>query len=200
MAGMLERIEPAEMTLLPFPERVAQLEEREDQHPKNAVTIVFNVKKTWIRRLSLKLILIGAEFGCRHFWNKGKLEGIPTLHYARLVRINQGRQLLFMSDFDGSLNRYLDDFLSVGKVAVLSFTSNLVGCPKTKGLFDMDSAEVFGPRWKLMIRASQLPTAVLFHSYPNLTVKEILSNSAFREELFAENPTESQIRSWLRRI
>lgn len=200
LARFLERTEKESPTAVPDEELVKRLEKSENLHPKNAVTIVFQVKNTRIRRWYLSMILRGAELGCRHFWTNGKLTRIPTIHYARIIQIDNGRQMLFMSDYDGSLGRYLDDFLGIGRRAVLPFTSNLAGCPRTRWLFRMQDRTDFGPRWKRMIRRYQIETAVWYSAYPKLTVEEILNNAAQREELFADDLTRDQVCRWLRRL
>ena len=200
LARYLELVEPESEISSPDPDLVAQLEASEDKVPKNAVTLLFDVRDSRIRRWMLGMILRGAELGCRHFWTDGKLTGISTIHYARIFQVNNDRQMLFMSDYDGSLNRYLDDFLSVGKRAVIPFTSNLVGCPKTKWLFGMADSTHFSPRWKRMIRRYQLPTAVWYSAYPEMTVEEILNNAELRNELFADQLTPEQVNRWLRRL
>ena len=43
--------------------------------------------------------------------------------------------MLFMSDYDGSLDRYLLDFMGVGSRAVIPIASSVAGCPKTRWLF-----------------------------------------------------------------
>jgi hypothetical protein len=95
-------------------------------------TLWFPVKDSWTRRLLLKLILCGSERGCRHFWTAGHLADIETIHYAGLLQVDEGRSMIFMSDYDGILHRYLDDFIGIGSRAVVPICSNFAGCPKTR--------------------------------------------------------------------
>lgn len=200
VSRLLELTEQESVAEPPDEALVNRLEVAENLGSKNAVTILFEVKNSWIRRWYLWMILRGAELGCRHVWTNGKLTGIGTIHHARIIQTPGGRRLLFMSDYDGSLNRYLDDFLSVGSRAVIPFTSNLVGCPRTRWLFQMHNKNNFGPRWKGMIRSYQVFTVVWYHSYPDLTVREILDHAAFREELFSESLSIEQADRWARRL
>ena len=179
---------------------VRRLEDVENSSHRNLVTILFDVRDSYCRRWYLSMILRGAELGCRHFWTDGRLTGIATIHYARIVQVDGNRRLLFMSDYDGGLNRYLDDFLGFGSRAVIPFTSNLVDCPKTRWLYQIENADDFAPRWKGMIRRYQLFTAVRYHAYPDMTVQEILDNAAFRNELFAEGLSPEAAARWARRL
>lgn len=196
----LEAVEPDVVAPAPDEETLQRLEWSEDLRLKNAVTLWFPVKPTWARRVLLWVILWGSERGCRHVWTDGRLSGIETIHYARIMQLDGGLTLLFMSDYDGGLNRYLDDFLSVGSQAVIPISSNADGCPKTRWLFRQADPDTFGPRWRGLIRRYQLEMAVWYNAYPLLTVREILANARLRERLFAPSLPEAEARLWARGI
>ena len=179
-------------------EKVRRLEAKEDLRLKNAVTLWFPVKNSLARRLLLRVILWGSERGCRHFWTRGALADIDTIHYARIMQVDGGRTMLFMSDYDGSLNRYLDDFIGVGSRAVIPISSNAAGCPETRWLFKPADPKTFGPRWRSLIRTYQLEIAVWFSAYPNVTVSDMIKNHKIREGLFAEHADRETARKWLR--
>ena len=179
---------------------LGRLEDSEDHTPKNQVTLWFPVRPTWVRRTLLRTILWASERGCRHLWTDGRLSGIDTIHYARLMQVDGGRSMIFMSDYDGGLNRYLGDFLGEGSNAVIPISSNFHGCPKTRWLYRQQDPDTFGARWRALIRRHQLETTVWYSAYPLLTVTEILANARFREILFASRLTEAEARRWTRRL
>lgn len=197
---LLELVEPDIVAPAPDPEKLQRLEAGEDLRLKNEVTLWFPVRNTWIRRLLLALILFGSERGCRHIWTDGRLAGIDTIHYARLLQVDNGRTLVFMSDYDGSLNRYLDDFIGVGSTAVIPISANVEGCPKTRWLYSQADVDTFGPRWKNLIRLHQLETSVWYSAYPTLTVQDILANGAIRDGLVAAQLSEAEASRWARRF
>ena len=53
-----------------------------------------------------------ARMALRHFNDIGELGGIPTIHFAKWALIDGGARLLFLSNYDGSWETYLDDFLA----------------------------------------------------------------------------------------
>lgn len=192
----LERIE-RDVELPPAdPAKIERLEGREDLRLKNEVTYWFAVRDSWMRRVLLRIILWGSERGCRHFWTDGKLAGIDTIHYARILQVARGRVMLFMSDYDGSLDRYLLDFMNVGSRAVIPIASNVLGSPKTRWLFGKENPVTFGPRLANVLRTYQLETAVWYNAYPLLDVRDVLVNGAIREGLFADVMTEEDARRW----
>jgi hypothetical protein len=197
LVRLLECIEPDPVAPSPDPTKVAQLEATEDLTVINEVTYWFPVKPTLIRRLLLRVILWGSERGCRHFWTNGSLSGINTIHYARIIEVDGGTTLLFMSDYDGSLDRYLIDFLGVGSNAVIPIASNAHGCPKTHWLFNPADPATFGPRLKSLLRLDQLGTAVWYRAYPNLTVDDTLKGMDIRNGLFAAHMSEREAADWL---
>jgi hypothetical protein len=194
----LEIVEPDVVAAQPDAAKVGRIEAVEDLTITNEVTYWFPVKPTWVRqRVMLPIILWGSERGCRHFWTNGALAEIDTIHYARILQIDDGRTMLFMSDYDGSLDRYMIDFLGVGSSAVIPISSNVYGCPKTRWLFNPDDLSTFGPRLTSLLRLDQLETQVWYSAYPNLGVREILANAAVRDGLFAGDMSEAEASSWL---
>ena len=182
----------------PDPAAVARFEAAEDLHLKNSVTLYLPVKPWWTRRFLLWVVLWGSERGTRHFWTAGALADIDTIHYARILQVDGGRSMLFLSDYDGSLNRYLDDFVGVGSRAVIPISSNLAGCPPTRWLFAQADPATFDGRWRGMIRRYQLEEVLWYSAYPDLAVREILANARIRAGLVADEMTEDDARDWLR--
>ena len=177
-------------------EKVERLEEVEDVRLKNEVTYWFAVRDSWMRRLLLRVVLWGSERGCRHFWTDGKLAGIDTIHYARILQFARNRVMLFMSDYDGSLDRYLLDFMGVGSRAVIPIASNVAGCPKTRWLFGQENPTTFGLRLRNLLRTYQLEVAVWYNAYPHLDVRDVLINGAIRDGLFAQKMSENDAQRW----
>ena len=164
------------------------------------MTLWFSVRPSWIRRILLRMILFGSDRGCRHFWTDGKLTDIKTIHYARIMQVDGGRTMLFMSDYDGGLGSYLDDFIGIGGRGVIPISSSVDGCPKTRWLFAQANPDTLGPRWKGMIRRYQLETSFWYNAYPLLSVQNIIENARLRDELFAETLTEDAALRWCRRL
>lgn len=197
---LLELLEPDIIAPLPDEEKLQYLENAEDRVPRNELTVWFPVKKSWIGRVLLRVILFGSECGVRHFWTDGRLAGAQNIHYARLAQIDGGRAMVFMSDYEGSFDLYIDHFVGIGghHRAVVPISSRLEGCPKTRWLYLQEKPPEFRRRWKDLIRLHQLKAAVWYCAYPFLSANDILANARVCAGLFAESLSEDEAREWLR--
>lgn len=159
----------------------------------SSITIV---KPGPFRRWTLRTVLFLIELAAR-VSVKGNLFGIATIHFAHWSLIDGGRRLVFLSNFDGSWENYLDDFIDKVSEGLTGVWSNTTGFPKTKFLFFEGTRN--GPRFKATTRDKQTPTTVWYTAYPHLTVQNIDNNSAIREDFF-KNLSEQESRSWLWRF
>ncbi|MCZ6692142.1 MAG: hypothetical protein O7H41_21355 [Planctomycetota bacterium] len=176
---------------------VAALVEEEDFGIQNQFTMLSTVRESWFRRLNLRFVLFLANGFSKHWYRRGQLAGIDTIHFARIHLIDRGRRLLFMSEFDGGWERYLFDFLGVGSFAVVPIWTNLHGCPKTR--FLLSATKGFSQRFLPFTRANQRQTNVWYSAIDHLTVAEILRNAEIRAGLFGWR-SRAGIEKWLQLI
>ena len=175
---------------------VERLAEREDRIVQNHYAGIFPVKPGRFRRVTLGLVLRLANLIARTS-TKGKLMGIPSIHFAHWSLIDEGRRLLFLSNYGGSWGNYLDDFIDKASVGLTGIWSNTTDFPPTRFLVCDGSRD--GPRFKSFARGKQTVTGVWYSAYPDLTVQNIDNNSAIREDLFT-TLDETAVRGWLRRF
>lgn len=175
---------------------VERLAEREDRIVQNHYAGIFPVKPGRSRRVTLRLVLRLANLIARTS-TKGKLMGIPSIHFAHWSVIDEGRRLLFLSNYGGSWGNYLDDFIDKASVGLTGIWSNTTDFPPTRFLVCDGSRD--GPRFKSFARGKQRVTNVWYSAYPDLTVQNIDNNSAIREDLFT-TLDETAARGWLRRF
>lgn len=159
----------------------------------SSITIV---KPGPFRRWTLKTVLFLIELAAR-VSVKGNLFGIATIHFAHWSVIDGGRRLVFLSNFDGSWENYLDDFIDKVSEGLTGVWSNTTGFPKAKFLFFEGTRN--GPRFKATTRDKQTPTTVWYSAYPHLTVQNVDNNSQIRED-FYRNLSEPEARQWLWRF
>lgn len=124
----------------------------------------------------------------------GSLGGIRSIHYAHWSQIDGGRRLLFLSNFDGSWENYLDDFIDRASGGLTMIWSNTKQFPRTRFLV-LDGARD-GHTFKAVARAYQTRSNVWYSAYPDLTVQQIDRNSTIAEGLFAEQTPDAE-RAWL---
>jgi hypothetical protein len=161
---------------------VRELFERENFGAQNHLASMTIVKPGPFRRWTLRAVLFAANLLARTSTN-GELQGIPTIHFAHWTMIDQGRRLLFLSNYGGSWGSYLDDFIDKASPGLTGIWTNTVGFPKTRFLLWEGSRD--GARFKNFARSQQSPTAVFYSAYDDLTVANINNNSSLREGIYA---------------
>lgn len=183
---------------IPSPEQgqIQRLARREDHIVQNHMASLCYVKPGRFRRATLRGVLWLANLVARVSY-KGKLSGLDSLHFAHWVLIDNGRRLLFLTNYDGSWENYLDDFIDKAALGLTGIWSNTMDFPRTSFL-------VFGgardaARFKAIARRTQAYTNVWFSAYPKLTVQGVDNNSTIREDLF-RSLCETATMNWLRRF
>lgn len=175
---------------------VERLAEQEDRIVQNHYAGIFPVKPGRFRRVTLRLVLRLTNLIARTSTG-GVLMGIPSIHFAHWSLIDEGRRLLFLSNYGGSWGNYLDDFIDKASVGLTGIWSNTTDFPPTRFLVLDGSRD--GPRFKSFARGKQTVTNVWYSAYPDSTVQNIDNNSAIREDLFT-TLEETAVRSWLHRF
>jgi Dyp-type peroxidase family len=174
-----------------------QLVKFEDRIVQNQLTAVNYVKQPrWFRLGVLRGVLALINLVARYQATQGTLSGIPSIHFARWVIVDEGRRLLFFSNFDGSWQSYLGDFVDKASEGLTAIWSNTVGFPRTVGLFEKGAADE--QRFKAFARGSQIVTHVWYSAYPTLTVSNINDNTRLRLGLYPEMREEAAAAAWLR--
>lgn len=177
--------------------KIKELEEYEDVHNQNQFTQIIEMKPGKMRLYTLKALMVYARLRVATEFRLGKLMGIPTIHFARWVIFDNNKQVLFFSNFDGSWQQYLGDFIDKSGWGLTAIFSNTKDFPKTRFLF-MGGAydEEHFLAWA---RYTQVPTAVWYCAYPHLSIKNINNNSAIRAGLM-DNFNEAEAQNYLNRF
>jgi hypothetical protein len=162
-------------------ERVLELAALEDHIVQNPFMAVGHVKPGRFRSGLLTLILFGLNFTTRHIFNRGVLSGVKTIHFARWVFLDGKRRMFFASNYDGSMESYMDDFIDKVAWGLNLVFSNGVGYPKTRWL-------VFGGArnelaFKDYLRVHQVPNRVWYSAYGDLTALNVAQNERIRAGL-----------------
>jgi len=91
------------------------------------------------------------------------LRQVNTIHFARWVIINEGKQLLFTTNFDGGWEQYLKDFAEKTPGGVDAIWSNCVGYPGVKNL----------PALIKYVRQYEVNATLFYAAYPDTTVRQV---------------------------
>lgn len=175
-----ERSDTAE-DLKPDEETVRTLAAVEDHAVQNPFTAIGFVKPGLFRRLTILGVLNGVAFAARHVFNRGSLAGVKTIHFARWVFVNDGRRVFFASNYDGSLESYMDDFIDQISWGLNIVFSNGYGYPKTRWLVLEGSRDELA--FKNYLRRHQVPTYVWHTAYDRLTAANVARNERIRAGL-----------------
>ena len=181
------RVDPAHADLL------ASLE---DWETTNQFSAMGSLKPGLFRRLTIGLVLIAIDYTARHIFNRGRLARVTTIHFARWVFLDGGKRVIFASNYDGSLESYMDDFINKVAFGLNVVFSNGIGYPRTNWLI-LDGAKD-EQKFKDFLRRHQLPTQVWYNAMPGLTALDRKRNALIREGLSRKRMTDSEIQEWLR--
>ena len=173
--------------------RILELASLEDHLVQNPFMAVGHVKPGKFRLLTLRAVLVGLNYTTRHIFNRGNLSGVKTIHFARWVFLDGKRRMFFASNYDGSMESYMNDFIDKVAWGLNLVFSNGVGYPKSRWL-------VFGGArnelaFKDFLRFNQVPTRVWYSAYGDLTALNIAQNERIRAGLRG-----GDVREWVQSL
>ncbi len=180
----------------PRPERqwADQLALLEDHDVTNQFSAMGTLKPGWFRSAILAIILRIIDLTARTIYTKGRLARVHTIHFARWVYLDHGERLYFASNYDGSLEAYMDDFINkVGFGLNVVFT-NGVGYPRTDWMLLKGAKDE--QKFKYHLRRHQLPTEVWYNAHAGLTAFDLHRNSSIRAGLEQPTLSEGECREW----
>ena len=169
-------------------------EEGGNNRYQNHLASLTYVKPGLLRRWFLRVTLFVINLLSRFWFNRGDLGGIPTILSARWVLIDRGRRLLFLDNYSGAWNSYLNEFIDMGAVKGLNaiWSNTFVKTAKPEHYAYPDSRFYFwqGAQaeqpFKSYVRQSQIETIVWYSAYPTLSISNINMNTDLRQSLFKQ--------------
>jgi hypothetical protein len=189
--------ETKDLEIVPRPENIheQELAELEDNNVTNQFSAMGSVKPGRFRRWLLTFSLWLINYTARHFYVRGSLARVSTIHFARWVFLDGKNRLLFASNYDGSLDSYMDDFINkVGWGLNLVFC-NGVGYPTTNWLILDGSKDE--QKFKYFLRRHQLPTQVWYNAHAGLSALDLKKNALIREGIERQTMTDAELLQWL---
>lgn len=193
----LERTEPAKMDS--DVEQGLHHAEDEDFEIRNQITHIVDVKPTAFRLALLKFVLLIVNVRARIEFFKGDLDGIETIHCAHWAIIEpDGKgawpRLLFVSNYDGSWERYLGDFIEEAGGGMTSVWSNTKNYPRA--CFLLWGGAAHERAFKAWTRERQVETQVWYAAWPDVSIRNVAANSQLRDGLRG-GMAEEEARRWL---
>ena len=163
---------------------VLELAALEDHLPMNPFTAVGQVKPGPFRKVTINVILYLLNAVTRHFLKPGDLVGVKTIHFARWLFLNDRRQVLFASNYDGSLESYMDDFIDKISWGLNLVFTNGIGYPRTRWLIKDGCRDELA--FKDYLRLHQAPTLVWYPAYGRLSAANVAANERLRKGLHSD--------------
>ncbi len=139
---------------------------REDAVAQNQLTVVTVIDPARIDRV--RAVMAAIDSYARRLAPPGSLIGISTIHFARWLVIDHGRRLLFVSDYDGSWESYIDEFAEMILTGLDAIWETSLGMPPD-GARDL-------PAFKRFLRSHQVPSDVFYAAYPEETVLNVATD------------------------
>jgi hypothetical protein len=173
--------------------RLDPINRREDAITQNGLTHHVSLRKGWLRKATLKSVLWFLENARQKIAYTGTLGGISSIHFARWVLLDDDT-VLFFSNYDGSWEAYLGEFVDKAHLYLTAVWSNTTWFPDTNALIFKGAArELEFKRWT---RTCQVENRIWYSAYKTLTVGDVLQNEKVREG--ASGPmNEEEARAWL---
>jgi len=193
----LRRRERQDPEIAPRPDahHVMHVAELEDHDVTNQFGAIGCLKPGLFRRWTLIFLLWILNYTTRHIFNRGYLTRVKTIHFARWVFLDNKQRMLFASNYDGSLESYMDDFINKVAWGLNLVFSNGVGYPRTDWLILHGAKNE--QKFKYYIRRHELPTEVWYNAHPGLTALDMARNTRIREGITQSFMTDDEIVAWL---
>jgi hypothetical protein len=172
-----------------------KLSRLEDHDVTNQFTVMGAIKPGLFRLWTMSFLLWVLDWTARHIYTRGHLARISTIHAARWVFLNDKKRMVFASNYDGSLDSYMDDFINkVGWGLNLVF-SNGISYPTTNWLVLDGSKDE--QKYKYVLRRHQLPTEVWYKAYPGLSAFDLKRNTLMRQGIEQSDMSDDALRQWV---
>jgi hypothetical protein len=176
----------------------------EDRVTQNQLTHIVEIKPGRFRYWTLRAVLFAIDIIARAWEVRGDLGGITSIHFARWViipdRWSKGRKrhrLLFFSNYDGSWESYLGEFVDRAAFGLTGIWSNTVGFPRTHSLIGEGAKDE--ETFKQWTRRHQIVTQVWWSGVPDSTVQNIRDDIWIRRNL-DRGLADDEVHAWLRKL
>lgn len=180
----------------PDPENLRKIAARENQpgYQQNHIIAISDTKAGWFRRLTMTIAMWGIGVLVTHWFRPGFIATMGTIHFASWVRLPKSGKLVFVSNYDGSWDSYLEDFITKVPSGQTAAWTHATGFPRTRMLIGdgVRDADAF-KRW---VRRQQRPTDVWYSRLEDLTLDRVRTNALIHDGL-ARAQSDTAARQWL---
>lgn len=166
----------------------------EDRMVTNQFSAMGSLKPGFVRLATVTGVLLTVNYAARHFVRHGRLGRIRTIHFARWVFIAGTRRMIFFSNYDGTVESYMDDFINKTGFGLNAVFGNGIGYPRVDWLVQGGCQD--GTKYRNYLRRHTLPTQVWYKAYPGLTAIDLERNTRLREGIEKVSLSQEEAREW----
>jgi hypothetical protein len=164
---------------------------------QNQFSQIIDMKPGKARLITVNGLYLFAKMLIKLVFVKGKLMGIPTIHFARWVQVNDKKRMLFFSNFDGSWTQYLGDFIDKSGWGLTGIFGNTKNFPRAfllvlKGAYNQR-------QFLAWARYTQIQTQFWYADDTSQSIKNVNNNTIIRNEL-SSSLSEKKAKLFLTRI
>ena len=176
---------------------IKKMQMDEDFVFQNQFSQIIDMKPGLARLITVNGLYIFARVLIKTLFVEGKLMGIPTIHFARWVQVNNKKRMLFFSNFDGSWTQYLGDFIDKSGWGLTGIFSNTKTFPRA--LFLVFKGAYNQREFLAWARNTQIQTQYWYAADTSQSIKNINNNTIIRNQL-SSTLSEKNARLFLTRI
>ncbi|PYL09020.1 MAG: hypothetical protein DME33_05515 [Verrucomicrobia bacterium] len=193
----LRRLEKSDPEVCPTADQKhsEDLSKFEDHDVTNQFSAMGSLKPGLVRLLTTIGVLKTVNYGARHITRPGRLGRIRSIHFARWVFVAGTERMIFCSNYDGSVESYMDDFINKTGFGLNASFSNGIGYPRTNWLV-LDGC-IDERNYKEYLRRHTLPSQVWYKAYPGLTAVDLERHTRIRQGLETPSMTDDELCQWV---
>jgi hypothetical protein len=171
------------------------LADSEDHYVTNQFTAMGSLKPGLLRLLTISGVLTTVNWAARHITRPGRLGRIRTIHFARWVFLDGKKRMVFFSNYDGTVESYMDDFINKTGFGLNAVFSNGIGYPRTNWLMRDGCQDE--QKYKDFLRRHTLPSQIWYKAYSGWTAIDLERNTRIRQGLESRSLCEQDAREWV---
>jgi hypothetical protein len=172
-----------------------ELSRGEDHYVTNQFSAMGSFKPGLLRLLTGIGVLSTVNYAARHIVRQGRLGRVRSIHFARWVFLDGTDRMIFCSNYDGSVESYMDDFINKAGFGLNAAFSNGIGYPRTNWLVLDGCADE--RKYVEYLRRHTLPTQVWYQAYPGLTAIDLERNWRIRQGLDMSSLSDQEAKEWV---
>lgn len=175
--------------------RAIMAQENAPGHAQNHILAVGTMKPGWFRAFTHAFALWGIRNLIVYGFRPGFVINMGTIHYARWWRLPGTNKVCFYSNFDGSWESYLEDFITRARQGQTAAWSNWQGFPRTRFMIGLGAEN--GDAFKRWVRIQQQVVPFWYARFPDLTSDQIRNNALIHSGASLAR-TASESEEWMR--